>query len=253
MESHSRLRQSLARMQALLCLDLCERFRGVPGHSFEQGFDLRLAPHKLDEPLRLRKPSMIFVNSTSDLFHEDVPESYIREVADVMLQAARHSYQVLTKRSERMRDMLNSESFRDVAMAENVWWGVSCEDRKYGLPRIKHLRAAKVKHRFISAEPLLESLGQINLAAIEWLIVGGESGRSARPFDVAWAEDLQHHCAEQGTSFFAKQLGAKPILDGEPLMILNAKGRRDGHAGDPNQWPEALADLRARQSPAAVI
>jgi len=115
MESHSRLRQSLARMQALLCLDLCERFRGVPGHSFEQGFDLRLAPHKLDEPLRLRKPSMIFVNSTSDLFHEDVPESYIREVADVMLQAARHSYQVLTKRSERMRDMLNSESFRDVA------------------------------------------------------------------------------------------------------------------------------------------
>lgn len=229
-----------------------ERFRGVRGRPFEQGFDLRLAPHKLDEPLRLRKPSMIFVNSTSDLFHEGVPESYIRQVADVMIEAARHTYQVLTKRSERMRDLLNSQHFRDVAMAENIWWGVSCEDRKHGLPRIEQLRGANVKHRFVSAEPLLESLGQVNLAEIEWLIVGGESGCSARPFDVAWAEDLQHHCAEQGTSFFAKQLGANPILDSEPLIILNAKGRRDGHAGDPGQWPESLAGLCVRQSPAVV-
>jgi protein gp37 len=229
-----------------------ERFRGVPGHPFEQGFDLRLAPHKLEEPLRQRKPSMIFVNSTSDLFHRDVPESYIRQVCDVMMQASRHTYQVLTKRSERMRDLLNSQSFCDVATSDHIWWGVSCENRKHGLPRIQHLREAKVKHRFVSAEPLLEQLGAVNLRGIHWLIVGGESGCSARPFDVAWAEDLQLQCAKHGTAFFAKQLGAKPILNGEPLIILNANGRRDGHAGDPSQWPEQLAGLRQRQSPAAV-
>jgi protein gp37 len=229
-----------------------ERFRGVPGHPFEQGFDLRLAPHKLEEPLRLRKPSMIFVNSTSDLFHRDVPESYIRQVCDVMMQAPRHTFQVLTKRSERMRDLLNSVAFRDVAMAEHIWWGVSCENRKHGLPRIEHLRQANVAHRFVSAEPLLEDLGAVDLCGIHWLIVGGESGRSARPFDVAWAENLQRQCAEQGTAFFAKQLGAKPVLNDEPLVILNAKGRRDGHAGDPSRWPQQLAGLGMRQSPAAV-
>jgi protein gp37 len=169
-----------------------------------------------------------------------------------MLQAPRHTYQVLTKRSERMRDLLNSPAFRDVAMAEHIWWGVSCENRKHGLPRIQHLRQAKVVHRFVSAEPLLEQLGAVNLRGIDWLIVGGESGRSARRFDVDWAEDLQFQCAMQGTAFFAKQLGAKPILNGKPLVILNSKGRRDGHTGDPSQWPKQLAGLRQRESPAAV-
>jgi hypothetical protein len=109
------------------------------------------------------------------------------------------------------------------------------------------------KHRFVSAEPLLEQLGVVNLRGIDWLIAGGESGCSARPFDVASPEDLQRQCAKQGTAFFAKQLGAKPILDGELLIILNGNGRRNWHAGDPSQWPKAIAGLRIRELPPSML
>jgi protein gp37 len=108
------------------------------------------------------------------------------------------------------------------------------------------------KHCFVGAEPLLEQLGVVNLCGIDWLIAGAESGCPGRPFDVAWAEDLQRHCAKQGTTCFAKQLGTKAILDGKPLIILNGNGRHNGHAGDPSQWPKQLAGLRLRQSTAAV-
>lgn len=171
-----------------------ERWRGIEGHPFEQGFDLKLVPHKLNEPLAVRSSKTIFVNSTSDLFHEDVPTEYIRRVADMMLEASRHTYQVLTKRSKRMRDVLNSQEFEDVRHAEHICWGVTVEDRRSGVPRIQHLRRTNVAHRFLSCEPLLEDLGSLNLKGIDWLIVGGESGPGARPFSIEWAEGIVQQC-----------------------------------------------------------
>jgi len=183
-----------------------ERFRGVPGHPYEQGFDLKLIPEKLNEPLRWRKPKRIFVNSMSDLFHESVPEDYIASVVRVMEQANWHTYQVLTKRSERMRALLSS-TLRFAAELPHVWWGVSVEDRKHGLPRIDHLRAAPAAVRFLSIEPLLEDLGQVDFTDIHWVIVGGESGRGARPMHIDWVRSLRDQCTAAGVPFFFKQWG----------------------------------------------
>src|SRR5262245_8053973 len=140
-----------------------ERFRGVPGHPYEQGFDLRLVPEKLPEPLRWSRPRMIFVNSMSDLFHKDVPDTYVRMVAEVMRTANWHTYQVLTKRSERMSKLLHT-SLRPFADQTHIWWGVSVENRRHGLSRIEHLRESPAAVRFLSIEPLLEDLGDINLS-----------------------------------------------------------------------------------------
>ena len=156
-----------------------ERFRGVPGHPYEQGFDLRLVPEKLAEPLRWTKPKMIFVNSMSDLFHEGVSDEYISAVVDVMSAANWHTYQILTKRSERLRDLLKTK-LRHAAKQSHIWWGVSVENRKHGLPRIKHLRQARTAMPFLSIEPLLEALGTFDLRGIRWVIVGGESAAVAR-------------------------------------------------------------------------
>ncbi|HSH40125.1 MAG TPA: phage Gp37/Gp68 family protein [Chthoniobacterales bacterium] len=183
-----------------------ERFRGVPGHPFEFGFDLRLVPEKLAEPLRWRVPKMVFVNSMSDLFHPNVPDDYILNVADVMVRASWHTYQVLTKRSERMRDLLQTK-LRYAAKESHIWWGVSVENRKHGLPRIGHLREAPARTRFLSVEPLLEDLGRVNLRGIKWVIVGGESGPGARPIDPKWVRDLQRRCENAGVAFFFKQWG----------------------------------------------
>jgi protein gp37 len=197
-----------------------ERFRGVPGHPYEQGFDLRLVPEKLAEPLRWAKPRMIFVNSMSDLFHEDVPDWYILEVARVMEATGRHTYQVLTKRSERLRDLLRG-GLRFAAELPNVWWGVSVENRRHGLPRIDHLRSAPAGLRFLSVEPLLEDLGRLNLEGIHWVIVGGESGPGARPMAREWVVSLRDQCRAAGVPFFFKQWGgvrksrAGRNLDGE--------------------------------------
>ena len=154
-----------------------ERFRGVKGHPYEQGFDLRLVPEKLAEPLRWRSSKMIFVNSMSDLFHEAVPDNYIAAVAQVMVAAKWHTYQVLTKRSGRLRQLLNSK-LRFAAEQQHIWWGVSVEDKKYGLPRIEDLRNTGAKIRFLSIEPLLEDLGRLDLRGIDWMIVG-EIGRAS--------------------------------------------------------------------------
>src|SRR5262245_41002090 len=164
-----------------------ERFRGIPGHPYEQGFDLRLVPDKLLDPLRLTKPKMIFVNSMSDLFHKDVPDGYVRSVAEVMRIANWHTYQVLTKRSERLAELLGS-CLRDLAGESHIWWGVSVENRRHGLPRIDHLRATPAAVKFLSIEPLLEDLGAIDLFGISWVIVGGESGRGARPMREEWVQ-----------------------------------------------------------------
>jgi protein gp37 len=183
-----------------------ERFRGVPGHPYEQGFDLRLVPDKILEPLRWPTPKMVFVNSMSDLFHADVPVSYISAVAEVMKQSPWHIYQVLTKRSERMRELLTS-SLRDVALSSHVWWGTSVENRKYGLPRIDDLRNTPAAIRFLSVEPLLEDLGEINLEGIQWVIVGGESGPGARPMNPDWVNSLMEQCSRSVVPFFFKQWG----------------------------------------------
>jgi protein gp37 len=183
-----------------------ERFRGVPGHPFEQGFDLRLVPDKLDAPLRWRTGKRIFVNSMSDLFHAAVPDAYIRSVADVMLRADWHRFQVLTKRSERMRDLLQGP-LADAGAAEHIWWGVSVEDQHYGVPRIAHLQDAPAAVRFLSIEPLLEDLGDLNLGGIAWVIVGGESGPRARPMQQSWVESILRQCEDQDVAFFFKQWG----------------------------------------------
>jgi protein gp37 len=183
-----------------------ERFRGVKGHPYEQGFDLRLVPEKLAEPLRWRSPKMIFVNSMSDLFHDDVPEDYIAAVARVMVAANWHTYQVLTKRSERLKRLLNSKlSF--AADQPHIWWGVSVEDQKYGVPRITDLHNAKASVRFLSVEPLLEDLGTLNFDGIGWVIVGGESGHGARPLKKEWVVSMRDQCQLAGIPFFFKQWG----------------------------------------------
>lgn len=183
-----------------------ERFRGVSGSPFEQGFDLRLVPEKLHEPLRWSSPKRIFVNSMSDLFQEDVPTDYISKVGTVMKEANWHTYQVLTKRHERMHRLLVGE-LRWMSRLPHVWFGVSVEDREYGLPRVALLRKTPAKLRFLSIEPLLEDLGRINLRGIDWVIVGGESGPGARPMDKTWVLQILAQCREQNIPFFFKQWG----------------------------------------------
>ncbi len=183
-----------------------ERWRGIPGHPYEQGFDLRLAPHKLLDPLTWCRPRKIFVNSMSDLFHQHITAGYIRKVLDVMRLGDWHLYQVLTKRAERMRDLL-SANHRDLAGREHIWLGVSVENRKHGLPRIQELRETPAAVRFLSIEPLLEDLGPIDLRGIDWVIVGGESGPGARQMKRAWVVSIRGQCREAGVPFFFKQWG----------------------------------------------
>jgi len=222
-----------------------ERFRGVPGHPYEQGFDLRLVPEKLSQPLLWRQPKMIFVNSMSDLFHEQVPDDYILKVVRVMQLANWHTYQVLTKRSDRLQSLLSTK-LRSAAQEPHIWWGVSVENRKQGLPRVDHLRSAPAKVRFLSVEPLLESLGGLNLSGVDWVIVGGESGPGARPIEESWVLEIRDQCRRAKVPFFFKQWGgrqkarngreikgrtydeiprrkARAVLDGEPLRAALAE------------------------------
>lgn len=183
-----------------------ERFRGVPGHPYERGFDLRLVPEKLNEPLHWSQPKMVFVNSMSDLFHDGVPIEYIATVARVMKAASWHTFQVLTKRAERLQRLLTGE-LRFAAELDNVWWGVSVENRKQGLPRIEYLRQIPCAVRFLSIEPLLEDIGQIDLRNVDWVIVGGESGPGARKMESKWVDNIRKQCGQAKVPFFFKQWG----------------------------------------------
>lgn len=183
-----------------------ERFRGVPGHPYEQGFDLRLVPEKLMEPLRWKDARMIFVNSMSDLFQPGVPDDYIAKVARIMELADWHVFQVLTKRSERMLHLLSGK-LRTFAQSEHIWWGVSVENRRHGLPRIEHLRKTPAAIRFLSVEPLLEDLGEFDLTGMSWVIVGGESGPGARQMKAHWVTSIREKCKTARTAFFFKQWG----------------------------------------------
>src|SRR5258708_30432445 len=194
-----------------------ERFRGVAGHPYEQGFDVRLVPEKLNEPLRWRTSRMIFVNSMSDLFQDRVSDDYVLRVAEVMRAASWHTFQVLTKRSERMRDLLRGE-LRVLAAEGHIWWGVSVENRKHGLPRVDHLRQSPARVRFLSVEPLLEDLGTVDLGGISWVIVGGESGPRARPMQQEWVTSIRDQCLDAGVPFFFKQWGGvRKSLNGRKL------------------------------------
>jgi protein gp37 len=197
-----------------------ERFRGVKNHPYEQGFDLRLVPEKVSEPLGWKKPRMVFVNSMSDLFQDEIPDEFIMKVGQVMKKANWHIYQVLTKRSKRMAIFLRKH-LRFVAELENIWWGVSVEDREYGLPRIDDLRCAPAKIRFLSIEPLLEDLGTIDLEGIHWVIVGGESGPGARPMKKEWVISLMEQCKKANVPFFFKQWGG--VRKRETGRILNGR------------------------------
>ena len=209
-----------------------ERFRGVPGHPYEQGFDLRLVPEKLYEPLHWTLSKTVFVNSMSDLFQDGVPDNYILSVVEVMKLANWHTYQVLTKRAERMRDFLNGPLFTgNRSETAHIWWGVSVEDSKHGMLRIDALREAEVGIRFLSIEPLLEDLGRINLDGIGWVIVGGESGPGARPMKKEWAENVQRQCVGAGVPFFFKQWGGVQkskngrLLNGRTYNALPSRSR----------------------------
>jgi protein gp37 len=183
-----------------------ERFRGVKGHPYEQGFDLRLVPEKLTEPFLWRSPKLVFVNSMSDLFQPGVPDDYIEAVCKVMVRANWHTFQVLTKRSERLRALLNGR-LRFAAEQAHIWWGVSVEDQEYGLPRICDLQETPASVRFLSIEPLLEDLGDFDLSGISWAIVGGESGPGARPMQEEWVISIRDLCRDYRVPFFFKQWG----------------------------------------------
>jgi protein gp37 len=197
-----------------------ERFRDVADHPYEHGFDPRLVPDKLLEPVRWSGARTVFVNSMSDLFQETVPDAYITAVATVMLRGNWHTYQVLTKRSDRMQRLL-AEKLQEAGSARHIWWGVSVEDRKYGLPRIDYLRHAPASVRFLSIEPLLEDLGTINLKGIHWVIVGGESGPGARPMQKEWVESIRKQCATANVPFFFKQWGG--VQKGKHGRQLNGR------------------------------
>lgn len=178
-----------------------ERFRGVPGHPYVNGFDLTLRPERIEQPLQWRRPRLIFVNSMSDLFHEDVPDAFVRDVFDVMGRAHWHTFQLLTKRSRRLADLAP-----DLPWPNNVWVGVSVENQRW-VSRIDDLRRVPAAVRFLSCEPLLGPLS-LNLAGIHWVIAGGESGHHARPMRPEWVRDVRDQCVAAAVPFFFKQWGA---------------------------------------------
>ncbi len=261
-----------------------ERWRGVPGHPYEQGFGLRLVPEKLDEPLGWKKPRRIFVNSMSDLFQAGVPFEFVDQVFAIMAATPQHTYQILTKRADRMlqylKEMENDEKdmhrWQGETHAElqwplpNVWLGVSVENQQYADERIPLLLQTPAAKRFVSYEP---ALGPIDLqnhpmfwggpAKLDWVIVGGESGPGARPFHVRWAGDVVRQCKAAATACFVKQLGGSPMEHPSQIREWPPESQRrfkcldtvgplvkmtlqDRKGGDMSEWPE---DLRVREFP----
>ena len=184
---------------------LAERFRGTPGHAFENGFDLTLRPERLRQPSSWKRPRRIFVNSMSDLFHKEIPEAFIDRVFAVMEDADWHIYQVLTKRSALMKDYLQRR-YGPATAPWHIWCGVSVEDQM-ATARVRHLQMSPVPVRFLSIEPLLGPVGDIDLEGISWVIVGGESGPHARPMKQQWVLEILDMCSRAGVDFFFKQWG----------------------------------------------
>ena len=212
---------------------MARRLTAMGASGYERGFEVTLHPDRLEWPLERRAPTVWFVNSMSDLFHEDVPDSFIDRVLDTIRRSPQHTYQILTKRAGRLPSFFAG---RDVP--SNVWLGVSVEDRKYGVPRIEHLRQVAAGVRFLSIEPLLQDVGELDLGGIHWVIVGGESGPRARPMKPEWVQNVKRQCDAAGAAFFFKQWGA-----------WGADGRRRSKAANGrelegrtwNSYPEATA------------
>lgn len=181
---------------------MAKRLQAMNVKGYENGFNLSILPERLTEPLKRKKPTIYFVNSMSDLFHEGIDDDFIEQVFSVISQANQHQFQILTKRAERLAEFFNNRK-----IPSNAWLGVTVENKEHGLSRIDYLRKVNAKIRFLSCEPLLEDLGNINLKGIDWVIVGGESGAKARPMNTEWAENLQRQCEKQGVKFFFKQWG----------------------------------------------
>jgi len=181
---------------------MSKRLKAMGVNGYSNGFDLTLMTERLEDPIKRKSPTIYFVNSMSDLFHKNIPFEYVRKVFDTIERTPQHTYQILTKRAERM-----AEFFQDYTPPKNAWLGVTVEDRKYGVSRIDHLRTVNAHIRFLSVEPLLEDLGALNLAGIHWVIVGGESGPKARPMKPEWVMAIQKQCNEQKAAFFFKQWG----------------------------------------------
>ena len=173
---------------------------GTPG--YENAFELKMLPQRLNDPLARKKPTVYFVNSMSDVFHDRIPDKYIDQIFDVIRQTPHHTYQILTKRAARM-----ARYFKKREVPANAWLGVSVENQKHGVPRIDHLRKVPARIRFLSVEPLLEDIGELDLTDIHWVIVGGESGPKARPMKEEWADSVRTQCEEQSVAFFFKQWG----------------------------------------------
>lgn len=206
-----------------------ERFRGVPDHPYEQGFDLRLWPNRLEYPLKWKKPRVIFVNSMSDLFHEDIPNDYVAQVFDVMTRANHHVYQILTKRPERLAELAAWLPWPD-----HIWMGVTIENRRF-VNRADFLREVPAAVRFISAEPLLGFLEGLDLTDIHWLIAGGESGHKHRPVKPEWIRHVRDLSEESGTAFFFKQWGGLRSKSGGRML--------DGREW--NEMPHHSIDVQA--------
>lgn len=182
---------------------LSRRLKAMGQRNYVNGFKLTLQPHMLELPLKWKKPQTIFVNSMSDLFHKDVPTDYIQQVFEVMNKAHWHRFQVLTKRAERLAELNDSFNW-----SENIWMGVSVENKNF-VNRIDYLRGTKARVKFLSLEPLLSPLKNLNLTNIDWVIVGGESGFKARPIKEEWVIDIKNQCDKAKTAFFFKQWGGK--------------------------------------------
>jgi protein gp37 len=199
-----------------------ERWRGIDGHPYRQGFDLKLWPTRLKLPLTWKKPNLIFVNSMSDLFHPDVPVEFVERVFETMERADWHVFQVLTKRPHRMRKICNDIIRKELA---NVWLGTSVENANYKW-RIEVLRETRAAVRFLSIEPLVGDVGTLDLDEIHWVIVGGESGPGCRPVDVDWVRSIREQCLDQRVPFFFKQWGGVRkkgngrVLDGQTWDAL---------------------------------
>lgn len=207
-----------------------ERFRGVPGHPYERGFDMRLWPDRVEQPLKWKTPRRIFVNSMSDLFHPDVPEDFIARCFGVMNRASHHQFQVLTKRPERAAELAPR-----LTWTQNIWMGTSIESQPYA-KRADSLRKIPAHVRFLSCEPLLGPL-KLDLKGIHWCIVGGESGHGSRPLRTGWVREIRDQCRKSGTSLFVKQLG---YVWAKEVQSKSFKG------GDIEEWPR---DLRIRKFP----
>lgn len=209
---------------------MAKRLKAMKTPGYENGFKLTLLPQRLFEPLKRKTPTIYFVNSMSDLFHEDVSFTYIEQVFDIIRKCEWHTFQILTKRAERM-----AEFFANRSIPKNAWLGVTVEDKKYGLPRIDYLREIAASIRFLSVEPLLEDLGQVDLSDIHWVIVGGESGPKARPMNKSWVENIRLQCKKYNVAFFFKQWGGWGV-DG----IKRAK-KENGRILDGRTWDEMPA------------